>query len=112
MQREKLTVFLHQYKTSRQTLGEKNGCQTTLDKIIKVLGSLREEKLKMIYQIIRIITGGNSTQSDKNSIISSDASAILTTSEKISSLCEENSYNKDIMSLISMEEPGQSKIKN
>jgi hypothetical protein len=77
------------------------------------LGSLKEDKLKMIYQIIRIVSGTNSNQSERHSIISSDASAVLTTSEKISSLNEENGYNKEIMSLFSMEElNGQSKKKD
>ena len=105
MQQEKLTVFLHQFKTSRQEFGENFGSYNTIEKILKILISLDEEKLKMTFQIIRIITGSNSTQSDINSIISSDASANLNTSEKVSSICEEN---KDIISH-SSEDPRQSK---
>ena len=108
MQQEKLTVFLHQFKTSRQEFGENFGSYNTIEKILKILISLDEEKLKMTFQIIKIITGSNSTQSDINSIISSDASANLNTSEKVSSICEENSYNKDIISH-SSEDPTQSK---
>ena len=76
--------------------------ENVLEKIFKILFSMKEEKLKMILEIIRIISGLNSNKSDLTSLMSSDASAILTTSEKISSLYEENSLSKDIMSLYSL----------
>ncbi len=51
---------------------------------------LKEEKLKMIYDVIKIIVKGNPSKSDISSIISSEASGIMTSSDKISNLHEFN----------------------
>lgn len=59
-----------------------------LDKIVHILTNLKDDKLKMIYEVIRIIVGGNHGKSEISSLISSEVSGLLTTSDKISHLHE------------------------
>jgi hypothetical protein len=61
-----------------------------MTKIIRLVKDLKEEKLKMIYEVIKIIVKGNPSKSDISSIISSEASGIMTCSDKISNLHELN----------------------
>lgn len=93
-----------------------------LEKIVHTLINLNEDKLKMIYQVIKIITAINQ-QTDLSSLLSYDGDSLQFSSERVSSILDEknspklekpieffNTVGKDGKSVHSFE--GEQKSKN
>ncbi len=88
---QRFSQFLNGFAAVRTA----NPCGSHFDKIVKLLTNLKEEKLKMIYEVIKIIVGVPPGKSDISSLISSEASGFMTNSDKISPLFKEGSYKKE-----------------
>ena len=97
---EKYNEFVENILKSKEDLFNTGSENLVIQKILKLLLNIKgEKKLKMIYQVIKIMTQMEKKNPELKSIISSDAQTI---SEKISSINDEQSYIKDSKSLSSL----------
>jgi hypothetical protein len=71
-------------KESKQVLNKGEKVSPIMEKIIRTLSVLKEDKLTMVHQVIKIITGMNRGGADLSSLLSTDGDGIFTPSEKIS----------------------------